>query len=154
MHIGPFTDNVLPCGLFSCKLCLSVQIIWFLSCLQLNYGCRVFECLNPVGEIQPGGSALIHWVFAPLEAKTYMVCCVSWVLSLSLVIHLFCKVANFFLNREGGSEKGRKKRRREGGKEGREGREREREREKGGRERGREGRTDGRKEGSMEACAL
>ncbi|KAK3742184.1 hypothetical protein QZH41_012071, partial [Actinostola sp. cb2023] len=38
-----------------------------------NYGCRILDCLNPSGEIPPGCTALIHWVFAPLEAKTYMV---------------------------------------------------------------------------------
>ncbi|KAL9957579.1 hypothetical protein ACROYT_G034498 [Oculina patagonica] len=38
-----------------------------------NYGCRIFECLNPSGEIPPGCAALIYWQFAPLEARTYMV---------------------------------------------------------------------------------
>ncbi|CAH3197012.1 unnamed protein product, partial [Porites evermanni] len=38
-----------------------------------NYGCRIFECLNPSGEIPPGCFALIYWQFAPLEARTYMV---------------------------------------------------------------------------------
>lgn len=38
-----------------------------------NYGCRIFECLNPTGEIPPGCAALIYWQFAPLEARTYMV---------------------------------------------------------------------------------
>lgn len=40
---------------------------------QENYGCRILDCLNPSGEIPPGCTALIHWVFAPLEAKTYVV---------------------------------------------------------------------------------
>lgn len=38
-----------------------------------NYGCRIFECLNPSGEIPPGCVAFIYWQFAPLEARTYMV---------------------------------------------------------------------------------
>ncbi|PFX25001.1 Coiled-coil domain-containing protein 108 [Stylophora pistillata] len=38
-----------------------------------NYGCHIFECLNPSGEIPPGCAALIYWQFAPLEARTYMV---------------------------------------------------------------------------------
>ncbi|EDO41418.1 predicted protein, partial [Nematostella vectensis] len=40
---------------------------------QENYGCRVLDCLNPSGEIPPGCTGLIHWIFAPLEAKTYVV---------------------------------------------------------------------------------
>lgn len=45
----------------------------FVVVFQQNYGCRIFECLNPTGEIPPGCAALIYWQFAPLEARTYMV---------------------------------------------------------------------------------
>ncbi|XP_030045297.1 cilia- and flagella-associated protein 65 [Microcaecilia unicolor] len=38
-----------------------------------NFQHPVFQCLNPRGEILPGTSALIEWIFSPLEAKTYSV---------------------------------------------------------------------------------
>lgn len=38
-----------------------------------NFGCRIFECLNPSGEIPHGCVAFIYWQFSPLEARTYMV---------------------------------------------------------------------------------
>ncbi|XP_038048739.1 cilia- and flagella-associated protein 65-like [Patiria miniata] len=41
--------------------------------LQENFNHKIFECLNPNGEIAPGRTANIEWVFSPLEAKTYMV---------------------------------------------------------------------------------
>eukprot|EP00794_Sanderia_malayensis_P017503 gene17503-19253_t len=40
---------------------------------QENCGWRVFECLNSSGEIAPGETAFISWIFSPLEAKTYTV---------------------------------------------------------------------------------
>ncbi|XP_028409059.1 cilia- and flagella-associated protein 65-like [Dendronephthya gigantea] len=40
---------------------------------QENYGCEIFTCLNPTGTIAPGKTAIIHWVFEPLEAKTYII---------------------------------------------------------------------------------
>ncbi|XP_069108657.1 cilia- and flagella-associated protein 65-like isoform X1 [Argopecten irradians] len=38
-----------------------------------NYDQPIFECLNPVGEIQPGRTLAVDWRFSPIEAKTYMV---------------------------------------------------------------------------------
>ncbi|XP_019617941.1 PREDICTED: cilia- and flagella-associated protein 65-like [Branchiostoma belcheri] len=38
-----------------------------------NYNQKIFECLNPIGDIPPGRTADIEWVFSPFEAKTYMV---------------------------------------------------------------------------------
>ncbi|OWF45565.1 hypothetical protein KP79_PYT24425 [Mizuhopecten yessoensis] len=38
-----------------------------------NYDQPIFECLNPVGEIQPGRTLAIDWRFSPIEAKTYMI---------------------------------------------------------------------------------
>ncbi|XP_063285360.1 cilia- and flagella-associated protein 65 [Pelobates fuscus] len=38
-----------------------------------NYQHPVFQCLNPRGEILPGSTAFVEWVFSPLEAKTYFV---------------------------------------------------------------------------------
>ncbi|XP_070569847.1 cilia- and flagella-associated protein 65-like [Ptychodera flava] len=40
---------------------------------QENYNHKVFQCLNPRGEILPGRTAFVEWIFSPLEAKTYMV---------------------------------------------------------------------------------
>ncbi|XP_077997157.1 cilia- and flagella-associated protein 65-like [Glandiceps talaboti] len=40
---------------------------------QENFNHKVFECLNPRGEILPGRTAFVEWIFSPLEAKTYMV---------------------------------------------------------------------------------
>lgn len=45
----------------------------FCLVVKQNYGCHIFECLNPSGEIPPGCAALIYWQFSPLEARTYMV---------------------------------------------------------------------------------
>ncbi|XP_073395974.1 cilia- and flagella-associated protein 65 isoform X3 [Physcomitrium patens] len=36
-----------------------------------NHGFRVLWCLNPTGIIPPQQSILVHWLFQPLEAKTY-----------------------------------------------------------------------------------
>ncbi|XP_046903244.1 cilia- and flagella-associated protein 65 [Hypomesus transpacificus] len=38
-----------------------------------NFDHLVLQCLNPQGEVLPGGSAQIEWVFSPLEAKAYSV---------------------------------------------------------------------------------
>ncbi|KAL0985623.1 hypothetical protein UPYG_G00159560 [Umbra pygmaea] len=38
-----------------------------------NFDHPVLQCLNPQGEVQPGRTALLEWVFFPLEAKTYSV---------------------------------------------------------------------------------
>ncbi|XP_019896730.2 cilia- and flagella-associated protein 65 isoform X1 [Esox lucius] len=38
-----------------------------------NFGHPVLQCLTRQGEVQPGRTALLEWVFYPLEAKTYSV---------------------------------------------------------------------------------
>ncbi|XP_069472961.1 cilia- and flagella-associated protein 65 [Ambystoma mexicanum] len=38
-----------------------------------NYQHPIFQCLNPRGEILPGMTAQVEWIFSPLEAKTYTV---------------------------------------------------------------------------------
>ncbi|XP_049744169.1 cilia- and flagella-associated protein 65 isoform X2 [Elephas maximus indicus] len=38
-----------------------------------NFNHPIFSCLNPEGEIQPGTTAQILWIFSPIEAKTYTV---------------------------------------------------------------------------------
>lgn len=40
---------------------------------EQNYHHPVFQCLNPRGEILPGATAFVEWIFSPLEAKTYSV---------------------------------------------------------------------------------
>ncbi|KAG5833910.1 hypothetical protein ANANG_G00280930 [Anguilla anguilla] len=38
-----------------------------------NFGHPVLQCLTPRGEVQPGRTASLEWIFSPLEAKTYTV---------------------------------------------------------------------------------
>uniref|UniRef100_A0A6I8PQC0 Cilia and flagella associated protein 65 n=1 Tax=Ornithorhynchus anatinus TaxID=9258 RepID=A0A6I8PQC0_ORNAN len=38
-----------------------------------NFRHPVFSCLSPLGEVAPGCLAQLHWIFSPLEAKTYVV---------------------------------------------------------------------------------
>nr|XP_019597442.1 PREDICTED: cilia- and flagella-associated protein 65 [Rhinolophus sinicus] len=38
---------------------------------EKNFDHPIFCCLNPQGEIQPGTTAQVLWIFSPLEAKTY-----------------------------------------------------------------------------------
>uniref|UniRef100_A0A673SXB1 Cilia and flagella associated protein 65 n=1 Tax=Suricata suricatta TaxID=37032 RepID=A0A673SXB1_SURSU len=38
-----------------------------------NFDHPIFCCLNPQGEIQPGTTAQVLWIFSPIEAKTYTV---------------------------------------------------------------------------------
>ncbi|NXL72599.1 CFA65 protein, partial [Leptocoma aspasia] len=40
---------------------------------EKNFQHPVFVCLTPRGEIPPGETGHIEWIFSPLEAKTYMV---------------------------------------------------------------------------------
>ncbi|XP_056144876.1 cilia- and flagella-associated protein 65 [Lampris incognitus] len=38
-----------------------------------NFNHPVLDCLNPRGEVPPGKTAMLEWVFSPLEAKIYKV---------------------------------------------------------------------------------
>ncbi|MCJ8732733.1 hypothetical protein PDJAM_G00214590 [Pangasius djambal] len=38
-----------------------------------NFNHPVLQCLNPEGDVQPGCTAMLEWIFSPLEAKTYSV---------------------------------------------------------------------------------
>ncbi|KAK3543244.1 hypothetical protein QTP70_014102, partial [Hemibagrus guttatus] len=38
-----------------------------------NFNHPVLQCLNPEGDVQPGSTATLEWIFSPLEAKTYSV---------------------------------------------------------------------------------
>ncbi|KAB0379834.1 hypothetical protein FD755_007618 [Muntiacus reevesi] len=40
---------------------------------EKNFDHPIFHCLNPKGEIQPGTTARVFWIFSPIEAKTYTV---------------------------------------------------------------------------------
>ncbi|XP_069083229.1 cilia- and flagella-associated protein 65 [Pleurodeles waltl] len=40
---------------------------------ESNFQHPIFQCLNPRGEILPGMTAHVEWIFSPLEAKTYTV---------------------------------------------------------------------------------
>ncbi|XP_040295968.1 cilia- and flagella-associated protein 65 [Bufo bufo] len=40
---------------------------------EQNYHHPIFQCLNPRGEILPGATAFVEWIFSPLEARTYSV---------------------------------------------------------------------------------
>ncbi|XP_078535340.1 cilia- and flagella-associated protein 65 [Lissotriton helveticus] len=40
---------------------------------ESNFQHPIFQCLNPQGEILPGMTAHVEWIFSPLEAKTYTV---------------------------------------------------------------------------------
>uniref|UniRef100_A0A8D0U5J0 Cilia and flagella associated protein 65 n=1 Tax=Sus scrofa TaxID=9823 RepID=A0A8D0U5J0_PIG len=40
---------------------------------EKNFDHPIFCCLNPKGEIQPGTTAQVLWIFSPIEAKTYTV---------------------------------------------------------------------------------
>lgn len=41
--------------------------------MEENFSHPVLQCLNPDGELEPGHTALVEWIFSPLEAKTYSV---------------------------------------------------------------------------------
>ncbi|KAM4025635.1 LOW QUALITY PROTEIN: cilia- and flagella-associated protein 65 [Anomaloglossus baeobatrachus] len=40
---------------------------------EQNYHHPILQCLNPRGEILPGATAGVEWIFSPLEARTYSV---------------------------------------------------------------------------------
>ncbi|XP_073490445.1 cilia- and flagella-associated protein 65 [Aquarana catesbeiana] len=40
---------------------------------EQNYHHPIFQCLNPRGEILPGATAYVEWIFSPMEAKSYSV---------------------------------------------------------------------------------
>lgn len=45
-----------------------------LSQLQVeNFNHPLLRCLNPEGEISPGQTAILEWIFSPLEVKVYHV---------------------------------------------------------------------------------
>ncbi|XP_056611820.1 cilia- and flagella-associated protein 65 isoform X1 [Triplophysa dalaica] len=41
--------------------------------MEENFSHPVLQCLNPDGELEPGHTAFVEWIFSPLEARTYSV---------------------------------------------------------------------------------
>lgn len=50
-----------------------VQVSVLSQVQEKNFDHPIFCCLNPKGEIQPGTTTRILWIFSPIEAKTYTV---------------------------------------------------------------------------------
>ncbi|XP_067890912.1 cilia- and flagella-associated protein 65 isoform X3 [Heterodontus francisci] len=57
----------------SVRVIYDIQLDSVKSVLEKNYNHPIFQCLNPRGEIQPGMTAYIEWIFSPLEARSYSV---------------------------------------------------------------------------------
>lgn len=38
-----------------------------------NFNSPLLRCLNPEGEVLPGQTAMLEWIFSPMEAKVYRV---------------------------------------------------------------------------------
>ncbi|XP_014640990.1 PREDICTED: coiled-coil domain-containing protein 108 [Ceratotherium simum simum] len=50
-----------------------IQTNVLLHVQEKNFNHPIFCCLNPQGEIPPGTTAQVLWIFSPIEAKTYSV---------------------------------------------------------------------------------
>uniref|UniRef100_A0A8C0VSC4 Cilia and flagella associated protein 65 n=1 Tax=Cyanistes caeruleus TaxID=156563 RepID=A0A8C0VSC4_CYACU len=57
----------------SMPVTFEVQLDNIVKIQEKNFQHPVFVCLTPRGEIPPGETGHIEWIFSPLEAKTYMV---------------------------------------------------------------------------------
>ncbi|XP_037999088.1 cilia- and flagella-associated protein 65 isoform X2 [Motacilla alba alba] len=57
----------------SMPVTFEVQLDNIVKIKEKNFQHPVFVCLTPRGEIPPGESGHIEWIFSPLEAKTYTV---------------------------------------------------------------------------------
>ncbi|CAM5146835.1 unnamed protein product [Eretmochelys imbricata] len=57
----------------SMAVAYEVQLDSVMKIQEENFQHPVFVCLNPRGEIPPGMTSHIEWVFSPLEARTYSV---------------------------------------------------------------------------------
>ncbi|XP_039553133.1 cilia- and flagella-associated protein 65 isoform X1 [Passer montanus] len=57
----------------SMPVTFEVQLDNIVKIQEKNFQHPVFACLTPRGEIPPGESGHIGWIFSPLEAKTYTV---------------------------------------------------------------------------------
>ncbi|NWX56001.1 CFA65 protein, partial [Promerops cafer] len=57
----------------SMPVTFEVQLDNIVNIREKNFQHPVFVCLTPRGEIPPGETGHIEWIFSPLEAKAYMV---------------------------------------------------------------------------------
>ncbi|NXX36820.1 CFA65 protein, partial [Nicator chloris] len=57
----------------SMPVTFEIQLDNIVKIQEKNFQHPVFVCLTPRGEIPPGETGHIEWIFSPLEAKTYMV---------------------------------------------------------------------------------
>ncbi|NXK62188.1 CFA65 protein, partial [Sylvietta virens] len=57
----------------SMPVTFEVQLDNIVKTQEENFQHPVFVCLTPRGDIPPGETGHIEWIFSPLEAKTYMV---------------------------------------------------------------------------------
>ncbi|NXC02043.1 CFA65 protein, partial [Orthonyx spaldingii] len=57
----------------SMPVTFEVQLDNIVKIQEKNFKHSVFVCLTPRGEIPPGETGHIEWIFSPLEAKTYLV---------------------------------------------------------------------------------
>ncbi|XP_038277803.2 cilia- and flagella-associated protein 65 isoform X3 [Dermochelys coriacea] len=57
----------------SMAVAYEIQLDSVMKIQEENFQHPVFVCLNPRGEILPGMTSHIEWVFSPLEARTYSV---------------------------------------------------------------------------------
>ncbi|XP_076787763.1 cilia- and flagella-associated protein 65 isoform X1 [Arvicanthis niloticus] len=75
----PIGDTLPPRQIYelynggSVPVTYEVQVSVLSQVQEKNFDHPIFCCLNPKGEIQPGTTARILWIFSPIEAKTYTV---------------------------------------------------------------------------------
>ncbi|XP_049985575.1 cilia- and flagella-associated protein 65 isoform X1 [Alexandromys fortis] len=75
----PIGDTLPPRQIYelynggSVPVTYEVQVSVLSQAQEKNFDHPIFCCLNPRGEIQPGTTARILWIFSPIEAKTYTV---------------------------------------------------------------------------------
>uniref|UniRef100_F6XEM4 Cilia and flagella associated protein 65 n=1 Tax=Monodelphis domestica TaxID=13616 RepID=F6XEM4_MONDO len=50
---------------------IQLDVLWNVQ--NKNFQHPIFQCLNPHGDIQPGKTTQVFWIFSPIEAKTYAV---------------------------------------------------------------------------------
>lgn len=50
-----------------------------------NFNHPVLRCLSPEGEVPPGKTAALEWIFSPLEAKMYNVWFIQFYLKFNLL---------------------------------------------------------------------
>lgn len=62
------TEIINNCGM---EMKYELDIAPLVQMQKKNHGFQVLWCFNPSGVIPPMQSVLVHWLFQPLEAKTY-----------------------------------------------------------------------------------